>query len=59
MDRRKQTVLQSMITLAQDLNFTVIAEGIESEKQHLGLLEMGCTHGQGYYYGRPRGYSAD
>jgi diguanylate cyclase (GGDEF)-like protein len=59
MDRRKQTVLQSMITLAQDLNFTVIAEGIETEKQHIGLLEMGCTHGQGYYYGRPRGYSAD
>ncbi len=52
-DPRKAKVLQSMIALAQDLSLTVIAEGIETESQHQGLLAMGCGLGQGYWFGRP------
>jgi EAL domain-containing protein (putative c-di-GMP-specific phosphodiesterase class I) len=31
----------------------VTAEGIETGAQRERLLDLGCTHGQGYYFSRP------
>jgi EAL domain-containing protein (putative c-di-GMP-specific phosphodiesterase class I) len=31
----------------------VVAEGIETESQYLGLREMGCEFAQGYHFSRP------
>ncbi len=44
---------EAMIMMAHQLGLKVIAEGIETEAQHLQLLAAGCDYGQGYYYAKP------
>jgi EAL domain-containing protein (putative c-di-GMP-specific phosphodiesterase class I) len=39
--------------MAKSLDIDVIAEGVETEEQRQLLLENGCIHYQGYYFGRP------
>ena len=39
--------------MAHSLNLNVIAEGVETEEQRQLLLDKGCTHYQGYLFGRP------
>jgi EAL domain-containing protein (putative c-di-GMP-specific phosphodiesterase class I) len=39
--------------MAHSLNLDVIAEGVETEEQLLLLLNKGCTHYQGYLFGKP------
>lgn len=46
-------VVQSLVTLADDLGLEVVAEGIETAQQQDILAGMGCTHGQGYHYAAP------
>jgi len=52
-DERNAVVVRSTIRLAQDLGIEVIAEGVEREDQARLLLDLGCTHAQGYYFSRP------
>ncbi|WP_227430162.1 bifunctional diguanylate cyclase/phosphodiesterase [Psychrobacter sp. I-STPA6b] len=46
-------IIKAIITLANNLNIEVIAEGIENAHQAQLLTETGCEYGQGYYFGRP------
>ena len=46
-------VIRTVIALADNLGFKVIAEGIESEHQRDVLKHLGCDYGQGYFYSRP------
>jgi diguanylate cyclase (GGDEF)-like protein len=46
-------IVQTIIALARSLSLTVTAEGVETEAQREQLLELGCTHGQGYHISRP------
>jgi diguanylate cyclase (GGDEF)-like protein len=46
-------LLRSIITLGRNLNVGLIAEGVESECQMLGLRELGCNVAQGFYFARP------
>jgi diguanylate cyclase len=46
-------ILSAIITLARNLNLTVIAEGVENELQFNTLKERGCDLIQGYYISRP------
>lgn len=46
-------IIKAIIALANNLNLTVLAEGVESEKQKDFLLENGCSYIQGYYYAAP------
>ncbi|MEO8313466.1 MAG: EAL domain-containing protein [Pseudomonadota bacterium] len=50
---RDQALAVSVIQLAQRLNLTVVAEGVETETQAAVLAEMGCHIHQGYLYGKP------
>ena len=47
-------VLQTIISLAQNLKMRVIAEGIETESQLSLLRNLECDYGQGYLLARPQ-----
>jgi diguanylate cyclase (GGDEF)-like protein len=43
-------IVRAIVSLASNLHLGVIAEGIETEVQLARLRELGCEHGQGYYF---------
>jgi diguanylate cyclase (GGDEF)-like protein len=45
--------IRMVLDLAANLELGVVAEGIESARQHESLLELGCPLGQGFYLGPP------
>ncbi len=45
-------VIQAIITLAQNLNVSVTAEGIETEGQLAQLQALDCQHGQGWLFAK-------
>jgi EAL domain-containing protein (putative c-di-GMP-specific phosphodiesterase class I) len=55
-DDPRKKVLRSLLSLAQDLGVGVktVAEGVESPAERVVCQELGFTHGQGFYLGRPR-----
>ena len=52
-DKRSYGLCKGIVTIAQELGLTVVAEGIETEEQHLIASEIGCHYGQGYLYAKP------
>ena len=48
-----QTIVRTVITLAQGLGMACVAEGVETEEQHQVLMDLGCDFFQGYLWGRP------
>jgi EAL domain-containing protein (putative c-di-GMP-specific phosphodiesterase class I) len=52
-DHSDKAIVRTIIAIARSLNLNVIAEGVESESQLQLLMEMGCTHYQGFLFGRP------
>lgn len=52
-DRKGQIVIQSIIDMANKLNITTVAEGIEREDQAEFLRNVGCQIAQGFLYGKP------
>jgi len=46
-------LLSAVITLADNLDLEVIAEGIEDVNQLSILQALGCGYGQGYYFAKP------
>lgn len=48
-----RAVVQAISTLAQSLDLTVVAEGIETAQQLDYIRSQGCAEGQGYYFARP------
>jgi diguanylate cyclase (GGDEF)-like protein/PAS domain S-box-containing protein len=51
-------IISAVVSLAQSLSLEVVAEGVETEAQRLCLLEKGCSHAQGFFYGRPMIFDA-
>ncbi|MFT5655332.1 MAG: EAL domain-containing protein (putative c-di-GMP-specific phosphodiesterase class I) [Arenicella sp.] len=52
-DKECYTISKISIMLAHELGMSVVAEGIESEKEWSILKKLGCDQGQGYWIGRP------
>jgi diguanylate cyclase (GGDEF)-like protein len=46
-------LVRAILALAKTLGIDAIAEGVETEEQRQSLIELGCSHGQGYLLGRP------
>ena len=52
------SIVSATITMAHDLDITVVAEGVE-DKSVLTILEsMGCDRAQGYFYTEPLSFDA-
>lgn len=48
-----RAIVNTIITLAHNLNLKVVAEGVENKEQAQQLKLFGCDTIQGYYYCRP------
>ncbi|MFN3375061.1 MAG: EAL domain-containing protein [Burkholderiaceae bacterium] len=46
-------IVQGVIGLARSFGYRVIAEGVETVEQGQMLLQLGCSHAQGYCIARP------
>ncbi|HTR71313.1 MAG TPA: EAL domain-containing protein [Mycobacteriales bacterium] len=51
-------IVRSVLGMCRDLGVPVVAEGVENEGQADLLAELGCSHVQGYLFGRPEGLTA-
>lgn len=44
---------KSIITLGQNLNMNITAEGVEHKEEAIVLRDLGCESAQGYYFAKP------
>ena len=54
MTNEDAAITNTIITLAQNLNLNVIAEGVETKEQGEFLFNRNCFLMQGYYFSRPK-----
>ncbi|SFM28426.1 PAS domain S-box-containing protein/diguanylate cyclase (GGDEF) domain-containing protein [Ectothiorhodospira mobilis] len=52
-DHHDIAIARAITTLGESLGMEVLAEGVETEAQREGLLDMGCHRAQGYLFSRP------
>lgn len=52
-DGSDQAIVRTIVAMAHTLNLSVIAEGVETAEQQGHLVSNGCTHYQGYLFGKP------
>ena len=52
-DTRAEKILNSIVRMADWLDCSVIAEGVETKEQADYLRSLGCVHMQGFYFSRP------
>ncbi|MCL1478293.1 EAL domain-containing protein [Marinobacter sp. M3C] len=52
-DPTAAAIARAIITIGQEVNLHVIAEGVETEEQLEKLAQLGCNSVQGYFTGRP------
>ncbi len=50
---QQRALVNAIVTLARNLDLSVVAEGIEDAPQRSLLARMGCPYGQGYLFSRP------
>jgi EAL domain-containing protein (putative c-di-GMP-specific phosphodiesterase class I) len=53
-DYHKQEIFRSLGNLAKKTGALVLAEGIETEEESMGALELDADLAQGYYFARPQ-----
>jgi diguanylate cyclase (GGDEF)-like protein len=50
-------IIRAVVALAESLNITTTAEGVENEAELKMIQSLGCKKIQGYYFGRPMSFS--
>jgi len=53
LNENNQAIIRSIIDIANHMNITVIAEGVETLEHVLFLQRYNCLEAQGYYYSKP------
>jgi EAL domain-containing protein (putative c-di-GMP-specific phosphodiesterase class I) len=48
-----RAIVAAVLSLADELDLTVIAEGVENSRQHWELRDLGCGYAQGFLYAVP------
>ncbi len=48
-----KAITQTILSMAENLGLSVVAEGIETEQQLKALRKMNCATGQGFYFAKP------
>ncbi len=52
--RAKQAIVAGIVSIAQALDITVLAEGVETEAELTALKDIGISLFQGYYFAKPQ-----
>lgn len=52
-DPKAREIVRSLCGLSERLGLDLVAEGVEDKEGADTLSELGCTHGQGYFFSRP------
>jgi EAL domain-containing protein (putative c-di-GMP-specific phosphodiesterase class I) len=52
-DAADAAIVRTIIDMAHTLDFTVVAEGVETDGQMAFLRQFGCEQGQGFFFARP------
>jgi len=52
-DQNDKAIVGTIIVMAHSMELDAIAEGVETEEQQQLLMSCGCTHYQGYLFGKP------
>ena len=52
-----QAIIQAILGLAENLNISIIAEGVETQDQQAFLVDNACAYAQGYYFDKPMSVS--
>ncbi|GBC86408.1 Putative cyclic-di-GMP phosphodiesterase YlaB [bacterium HR12] len=52
-DHARRALAVALISFAEEMRITIVAEGIETDEELRALRELGVRFGQGYHLGRP------
>ncbi|MGE5225866.1 MAG: EAL domain-containing protein [Planctomycetaceae bacterium] len=52
-DRGRRALASALISFAEEMEMTIVAEGIETEAELKALRELGVRYGQGFYLAEP------
>ncbi|WP_159065817.1 EAL domain-containing protein [Gorillibacterium timonense] len=52
-DRDNLSIVRTIVSLAESRQWSVIAEGVETERESETLVALGCLEQQGYYFSYP------
>ncbi len=52
-EKSDAAIVQSVLSLGETFELTVVAEGVETKAQYERLRQMGCAIFQGFYFSRP------
>ncbi len=55
---RSRAIVRAIVRMAESLDLSVVAEGVEDEATLVLLREMGAGQAQGYYFAKPMGLQA-
>jgi EAL domain-containing protein (putative c-di-GMP-specific phosphodiesterase class I) len=51
--QKRQDLVRALVAVMRDLGIEVLAEGIERGEEATACQALGCSLGQGYFFGRP------